>query len=112
VFDAAAANYGLWPEDRPALTQSCPMVASYGGRDRLLPGAAAELEGLLTTGGVPHDVKEYPNVGHSFMNDWGTPAPLTVVERVAGAAYSAPEAEDAWGRILAFFGEHLREPAG
>jgi hypothetical protein len=20
-------------------------------------------------GGVPHDIKEYPDVGHSFMND-------------------------------------------
>jgi carboxymethylenebutenolidase len=29
------------------------------------------------------------------------------VERVAGLAYSAPEAEDAWKRILALFGEHL-----
>jgi carboxymethylenebutenolidase len=42
------------------------------------------------------------------MNDWKTPGPLRFVERTAGLAYSEPEAEDAWQRILDFFGEHLR----
>jgi carboxymethylenebutenolidase len=83
------------------------MVASYGAKDRTLSGAAAKLETLLTEGGVPHDVKEYADVGHSFMNDWPTPGPLGAVLRKAGFAYSEPESEDAWRRILAFFGEHL-----
>ena len=74
-----------------------------GAFDRI----AAELEERLTAGGIAHDVKEYPEVGHSFMNDWGTPAPLRFVERIAGVAYSKPEAEDAWQRILDFFGERL-----
>ena len=107
VFDAAAPNYGVWPKDVEALRYSCPMVASYGGQDRMLEGAAAKLETLLTEGDVPHDVKEYPNVGHSFMNDWGTPAPLQTVERISGVRYSEPEAEDAWRRILAFLAKHL-----
>ena len=108
VFDAAAPNYGIWPGNREELSRACPTVASYGRKDRMLHGAAAELERRLDEGGVPHDVKEYPAVGHSFMNDWGTPAPLRFVERTAGLAYSHPEAEDAWRRILDFFGEHLR----
>jgi len=108
IFDATAPNYGQWPDDRQALAGSCPVVASYGGRDRTLPGAAADLEGILTEGGVPHDVKEYPGVGHSFMNDFHTPAALRFVERTAGVAYSEPEAEDAWRRIESFFAEHLR----
>ncbi len=107
VFDASAANYGLWPKDIAALSRSCPIVASYGAKDRQLRGAAARLDAMLADAGVPHDVKEYPGVGHGFMNDWGTPAPLRIVERIAGLAYSAPEAEDAWRRILAFFAEHL-----
>lgn len=107
VFDATAPNYGTWPKDTASLTRSCPTVASYGAKDRMLPGAAGKLETLLTEGGVPHDVKEYPDVGHSFMNQFGTPAALQFIERVAGFAYSDPEAEDAWRRILAFFGEHL-----
>ncbi len=47
-------------------------------------------------------------VGHSFMNDWDIPAPMQAIAGVAGMAYSRPEAEDAWQRIFAFFGEHLR----
>ena len=108
VFDAAAPNYGTWPKDTAALADSCPTVASYGAKDPTLRGAAAKLERILTAGGVAHDVKEYPGVGHSFMNDWGTPGPLQVVTRAAGFFYSEPEAEDAWARILAFFGEHLK----
>lgn len=109
VFDATAPNYGVLPNDSdyPALAQACPTVASYGGRDRMLPGAAAKLEAILTEADVAHDVKEYPGVGHSFMNQFPTPAPLRFVENVAGMAYSQPEAEDAWRRILAFFSEHL-----
>ena len=107
VFDAAAPNYGLWPPDRDALEASCPTVASYGAKDRRLAGAAAELTGILERGRVPHDVKEYPGVGHAFMNDWDAAAPLRFVAGIAGLSYSEPEAEDAWARILAFFGEHL-----
>ncbi len=107
AFDAAAPNYGNWPKDTDRLRQSCPTVASYGAKDRMLPGAAAKLERILTEGDVAHDVKEYPGVGHSFMNDFGTPAPLQFIVNAAGFLYSEPEAEDAWRRILAFFGEHL-----
>jgi carboxymethylenebutenolidase len=108
VFDAAAPNYGVWRGDTAALSKSCPIVASYGAKDRLVPrGTAAELDAALSDNGVPRDVKEYPDVGHSFINDWGYPAPVRVVQRVAGVFYSAPEAEDSWRRILAFFAEHL-----
>jgi carboxymethylenebutenolidase len=108
VFDATAPNYAPWPDDVSELPRSCPTVASYGGRDPMLRGAAARLEQMLTDGHVPHDVKEYPRVGHSFMNDWQLPNPvLRMIERTPGIAYAAPEAEDAWRRILAFFGEHL-----
>lgn len=107
VFDAAAPNYGQWPKDVAALADSCPTVASYGAKDPTLRGAAAKLERILSDADVPHDVKEYPEVGHSFMNDWGTPAVLQSVTRAAGFFYSEPEAQDAWQRILAFFGTHL-----
>jgi carboxymethylenebutenolidase len=106
VFDAAAPNYGALPKDFDA-RRSCPVVASYGAKDRMLPGAAAKLEAVLTDAGVPHDVKEYPDVGHSFMNEFPIPSVFQFVERAAGFAFSEPEAEDAWRRILAFFGEHL-----
>lgn len=108
VFDAAAPNYpNPWPKDVDALRRACPIVASYGAKDRMLPNAAAKLDALLSDAGVPCDVKEYPEVGHSFMNDFRTPSALQIVERIAGLHYSEPEAEDAWQRILAFFATHL-----
>jgi carboxymethylenebutenolidase len=106
VFDATAPNYGV--VKLPDLTNACPVVASYGARDVMLPGAAARLQAELAKADVPCDVKEYPNVGHGFMNDWRYPQVVQFVERIAGLSYSRPEAEHAWTRILAFFGEHLK----
>jgi carboxymethylenebutenolidase len=108
VFDATAPNYGPFPPATGVPKRSCPIVASYGADDRLLPGAAAKLEESLAPSGVARDIKEYPGVGHSFMNEWKTPSPLHVVERIAGLHHSAPQADDAWQRILAFFGDQLR----
>jgi carboxymethylenebutenolidase len=108
VFDAAAPNYpSPWPKDVDALRRACPIVASYGAKDVMLRNAAGKLDALLSDADVPCDVKEYPDVGHSFMNDFRTPSALQIVERTAGLHYSEPEAEDAWRRILAFFDTHL-----
>ncbi|MGE0215844.1 dienelactone hydrolase family protein [Mycolicibacterium sp.] len=108
LFDATAPSYPLLPKDVDKLRRSCPVVASFGAKDPIVANdTAATLEAVLADGGVPHDVKQYPDVGHSFMNDHALPAPVRVVSGVVGMGYSAPEAEDAWQRILAFFAEHL-----
>ncbi|MGX9791828.1 dienelactone hydrolase family protein [Mycobacterium sp. MMS18-G62] len=108
LFDATAPNYGLMPANTDTLAKSCPVVASFGAKDRIVArGTADKLEAALAAGDVPRDIKEYPDAGHSFMNNWGIPGPIRIVERVAGMAYSEPEAEDAWQRILTFFNEHL-----
>lgn len=108
LFDATAPSYPTLPKDIDKLEQSCPVVGSFGGRDPIVAGDSAEkLEAVLTRGNVPHDVKKYPRAGHSFMNEHPVPAPIRLVAGIAGIAYSAPEAEDAWQRILTFFAEHL-----
>jgi carboxymethylenebutenolidase len=107
-FDAAAPNYGVLPKNAAeVLRGACPVVGSYGARDRGLRNAATRLTGALTDAGVVHDVKEYPDAGHSFMNRHNL-GPLSVLERVAGLHYHEPSAEDAWARILRFFDTHLR----
>ena len=107
-FDVAAPNYGVLPKDLPAALQgACPVVASYGGRDLGLRGAASRLEAALTTAGVEHDVKEYPGARHSFMNQHQG-APLAVLDVVARLRYDRAASLDAWTRILRFFGQHLR----
>lgn len=110
-FDASAPNYGLVPKDaHTVLRGACPVVAGYGRRDRGMRGAAQKLETVLTDLGVEHDVKEYPDAGHSFLNRHNS-GPFAVLERVAGFSYHEPSAEDAWARILRFFDKHLRAPA-
>lgn len=106
-FDASAPYYGQLPADRSVLADACPVVASFGGKDPTLKGAAEELEGELTARGVPHDVKEYPQARHSFANQLPL-GPFNLVARISGFGYDHEASEDSWRRVLAFFGEHLR----
>jgi carboxymethylenebutenolidase len=108
AFGASASNYAHLPKDLDeVLRGACPVVASYGAKDRTLRGTAAQLESALERAGVEHDVHEYPQAGHSFLNrhDLG---PGGALLRVAGIGYHEPSAEHAWGRILRFFEAHLR----
>jgi len=106
-YRAAAVFYGAVPKDPAALEGACPIVAGYGGRDRLFAPQGRRLEAHLQRLGIPHDVVIYPDAGHSFMNRhsgliaklgaWG---PMKV-------AYNPAAAEDSWRRIADFFREHL-----
>ena len=109
-FQAASVNYGEVPSDAAQrLAGACPIVASYGQRDRTLKGRADKLQAALNTLGVPHDVKEYPGAGHSFMNRIST-GPFGPAVKILGLNYEHDAAQDAWSRILDFFDEHLRAP--
>ena len=91
------------------LADACPIVASYGGRDPSLRGAARRLDSALYSAGIPHDVKEYPNASHAFLNDAEAgPLLLRPLLRVAGIGSEPDSAEDAWKRIELFFATHLR----
>ncbi|RZS37869.1 carboxymethylenebutenolidase [Herbihabitans rhizosphaerae] len=105
-FDAAAPYYGVMPRDLSVLDGSCPMVASFGRKDPMLRGAADTLERKLTEQGTPHDVKEYPDAAHSFANRLPG-GPFNVLLKVAGFAYHHESSEDAWRRVMDFFGDHL-----
>jgi carboxymethylenebutenolidase len=108
-WDAVAANYGALPRELAALDGACPVVASYGGRDRYLRGAASTLAAALADRGVVHDVKEYPDAGHAFLNTedvapWYL-APMTrLVMRVGPDPVAS---QDAWSRIEEFLARHL-----
>jgi carboxymethylenebutenolidase len=110
-FDASSVNYGMLPDEPDdALEGACPVVASYGGRDRGLKGAAGRLESTLTWLGVEHDVKEYPTAGHSFLNDAPNgPLVLRPLLKVAGVGPDPDAAPDAWQRIEHFFARHLHD---
>jgi carboxymethylenebutenolidase len=106
-FDASAPNYGEVPEEAvDVLAGSCPIVASFGAKDRMLRGAATKLETALDKLGVDHDVKEYPDVGHSFMNKLG-PRVVQVALGPMGMGYNEHVTADARARILAFFATYV-----
>lgn len=112
-FAAASVNYGgLTKEVERALPRACPIVGSFGTKDRW-PGVREvpdRLEPILTAANIDHDIERYPNVGHGFMNDHD-PGDLSIVDRtiakVVAARYDEPATRDARARIAAFFRRHL-----
>jgi len=69
----------------------CPALLFFGGRDDYIP--AADIEAVRTEHGDA--VVVYPEGEHGFMRD-------------GSENYNEAAATDAWSRMLAFFGEHLR----
>jgi carboxymethylenebutenolidase len=111
-WSAASVNYGMVPDNAAdVLAGACPIVGSFGGKDKGLPGAADLLRTAANQAGVVADVKEYPNAGHTFINRLTAVSPLTVLLKVAGIAHDHAAAADAKRRILAFFDTHLRAPS-
>ena len=107
AYRASAVHYGEVPSDAAALAGTCPVVASYGGRDRVFGPHAARLEAHLAELAVAHDVRTYDDVGHSFMNHEPRWVELTAPVMPMHPAYSHEAAEHAWDRMLAFFATHI-----
>jgi carboxymethylenebutenolidase len=59
--------------------------------------------------GVEHDVKTYPDAGHSFMTAGHHPVGRLVFLPMR-LGYEPSAAEDAWARVFAFFQQHI-EPS-
>lgn len=111
-FEASAALYGQLPKnlDR-AFGGACPVVASYGGQDKSLRGAGDKLEAALSAQGVSHDVKTYPEAGHSFMTHSEGDAPAwmrPLSKAMLHVGYVDTAAQDSWQRIDAMFTEALK----
>ena len=113
TYRVVSTNYGGCPKDaEAALEGACPIVASYGGVDTSPMGASAgqRLDAALTTLGVDHDVKIYPNAGRGSMNDHDpadqTPL-LMFLARISHTRYDPDATEDARHRIVEFFQRHL-----
>jgi carboxymethylenebutenolidase len=108
-YDASSVNYGMLPKDLDAvLAGACPIIGSFGAKDGQLKGATAKLEVALTKAKVAHDLKEYSEAGHAFMNPSQAGGPIFgTLLRVSGAKPNPEAATDAWRRIESFFAEHL-----
>lgn len=104
-FGASAPFYGtpLPPNLDETLDGACPIVASFGSRDRLGRGAAEKLREVTTRKNITADIKTYDGAGHSFANE----LPAQPLVRITGFGYDRAATDDAWKRVFAFFGEHL-----
>ena len=112
-FVASSANYGMLPKDAERFfVGACPIIASYGGRDRSLRGAADDLRSALAAVGVEHEVWEYPEAGHGFLNDHGpgeVPFLFQLASPVARTGFHGPSADVARERIVTFLKRHLAD---
>ncbi len=107
-FGAAAPFYGEVPHAAEAMEDICPVVAGYGARDLIFGKQGHRLEQHLETLGVPHDVRTYEGVGHSYMSRHGGSLFMRLGELgPLRAGYDDAAAEDSWERMLAFFATHL-----
>ena len=68
-----------------------PLLCFFGGRDEWIPRADI----ALVEQAHPGQVVVYEEAGHGFFRD-------------GSDSYQDAAATDAWNRLLAFFGEHLR----
>jgi carboxymethylenebutenolidase len=106
---AASVNYGQVPSKAEALSGCCPIVASYGGRDRIVGKEGGRLERHLEELGIEHDVKVYERAGHSFMTDGHHPVGRLVFLPMR-VAHEPRAAEDAFARVFDFFERHVHPP--
>ena len=90
---AIAPFYGANPRPLDVVKRLCPVVGSYPERD-FTAGSARHLDRALTRHGIEHDMKVYPQTRHFFFND-------------QNPAYDKEAADDAWQRVLRFFGDRI-----
>ena len=88
-----APFYGMNPRPLDVVSRACPVVDSYPEKD-FTARAGRKLEATLERHSIPHDIKVYPGVRHSFFND-------------ESRNYDPVASEDSWRRTLAFFKEHI-----
>ena len=104
---AAGVFYGDVPATADELRGVCPVVAGYGEKDRLFAGQGRRLASHLEALGVPHDVRIYPDAGHSFMSHHtGVMATLAAWGPMA-VGWNAEAEADSWTRLADFFRAHL-----
>jgi carboxymethylenebutenolidase len=110
-FSVSGVNHGLVGKDaQDALRGACPIVATFGGRDRFLRTAPRRLGRALQALGIDHDIKVYPDAGHALLHQPGAePGKVAgFLARITHAGYHEPSAQDARRRIIAFFDAHLK----
>lgn len=94
-LSAAVPFYGPLPDNPDfAGSKRAAVLALYGALDTRVTGSEAAAKAALDRAGLINDIVVEPNADHAFFND-------------TGPRYNAAAADDAWGRVLEWFGQYL-----
>jgi len=101
VFYGGRVRLAMGPETPPAIDLApnikCPVIGFFGNKDQNpSPEDVDAYDAALTAAGVPHTFHRYDGAGHGFQNE------------ASKDHYHAQASEDAWGKALDFFAEHLK----
>ena len=94
-LSAAVPFYGPLPDNPDfADAKRTAVLAFYGALDKRVTDSQPAAEAALDRAGLIHDIVVEPGADHAFFND-------------SGPRYNASAAEDAWRRVLEWFGRYL-----
>ena len=97
---AAAPFYGHIPPDETLAGLTAPVLYVYAGKDQYIPSdEVGRLDDFLKRTGNAGAVLRYPDADHAFVND------------TRKEVYKADDANDAWGRAIAFLKRHVTRAA-
>ena len=92
---AAVPFYGTTPDEGPDFSKSkAAVLAVYAELDDRVNATRDGAEAALEKAGLEHEIVTYPDVNHAFFN-------------ATGDNYNKTQAEKAYAKTLAWFGEHL-----
>ena len=70
------------------------MLGIYAALDDRVNASRDAAEAALSQAGLTHEIVTEPNANHAFFND-------------TGQRYDPTAAEDAWNRVLDWYGQYL-----
>jgi carboxymethylenebutenolidase len=92
-LDAAAPFYGPFPAGGNVKGTRAAVLGVYAGLDDRVNATRDAARAALAAAGLEYRILTFTEAGHAFFND-------------GGARFNAPAAEEAWHRVLRWFGKH------
>jgi carboxymethylenebutenolidase len=91
---AAAPFYGPFPAGGDLRSARAAVLGIYGGLDARVLATRDAARAALEAAGLEYRIQTFTEADHAFFNE-------------TGPRFDAPAAEEAWHRVLGWFGEHL-----
>jgi carboxymethylenebutenolidase len=91
---AAVPFYGPAPENPDFSQAKAAVLAIYGEQDERVNASRDRAEAALKAAGLTYQIRTFAGAGHAFFND-------------TGPRYNAAAAQQAYGEVLDWYGQHL-----